>query len=264
MCPLRPCLQVAGSVVRNQAFLLKVEKFMADFLDLPTIVIIAVAIFVLFKLRSVLGTRTGTERPPIDRVRPRPNHEEDVVVPIHASRPADGDDEEADRAARKFEAELDKLAGKDAQLREGLKAIGQADASFTPKTFLNGAASAYEMIVTAFAAGDKRTLKNLLDKDVYEGFEAAINAREAEGKTVDFTFVGLPNIEYVQAELDKRVASITMRFDAEVVSATKDANGNIVEGHEEHVVNISDEWTFARNTKSRDPNWKLVATNQIS
>ncbi|VAW19147.1 Tim44-like domain protein [hydrothermal vent metagenome] len=239
---------------------------MADFLDLPTIIIIAVAIFVLFKLRSVLGTRTGTERPPIDRIRPQVKPDNDVVVPLHAARSADGavDDEEDDRARRKFEAELDKLVADNQPLREALVQIGQVDPNFTPKSFLNGAASAYEMIVTAFAAGDKRTLKNLLDKDVYEGFEAAINAREAEGKTIDFTFVGLPNIEYVQAELDKRIASITMRFDAEVVSATKDADGNIVEGHEEQVVNISDEWTFSRNTRSRDPNWKLVATNQIS
>ncbi len=237
---------------------------MADFLDLPTIVIIGVAIFVLFKLRSVLGTRTGTERPPVNRIRSSSKSEDDVVVPLHAAQPRDGGDDEVDRAARKFEAELDKLVPGDAPLRDGLLSIGQADASFTPKSFLNGAASAYEMIVTAFAAGDKRTLKNLLDKDVYEGFEAAINAREAEGKTVDFTFVGLPNIEYVTAEMDKRVASVTVRFDAEVVSATKDAKGNVVEGHEEQVVNISDEWTFARNTRSRDPNWKLVATNQIS
>jgi len=237
---------------------------MTDFLDLPTIIIIAVAIFVLFKLRSVLGTRTGTERPPIDRIRPQPKSNDDVVVPLHAGGPSKESDEEADRARRKFEAELDKLVHDNAPLREALKAIGEADPSFTPKSFLNGAASAYEMIVTAFAAGDKRTLKNLLDKDVYEGFEAAINAREAEGKTVDFTFVGLPNIEYVQAEMDKRIANITMRFDAEVVSATKDAEGNLVEGHEEQVVNISDEWTFSRNTRSRDPNWKLVATNQIS
>ncbi|MCB1518574.1 MAG: Tim44/TimA family putative adaptor protein, partial [Hyphomicrobiaceae bacterium] len=81
---------------------------------------------------------------------------------------------------------------------------------------------------------------------------------------VDFTFVGLPNIAYTDASLDKKVANITIRFDAEVVSATRDADGNLVEGDAEKVVNIADEWTFSKNPKSRDPNWKLVGTNQIS
>jgi len=100
---------------------------MANFLDLPTIIIIAVAIFVLFKLRSVLGTRTGTERPPIDRIRPRPSKtSEDVVVPLHAAaRPMEENDEEAERAKRKFEAELDKLVKDNKPLREALTQIGR-------------------------------------------------------------------------------------------------------------------------------------------
>ncbi len=240
---------------------------MADFLDIPTIVIIGVAIFVLIRLRSVLGTRTGNERPPVDRIRPRPESRkgEEVVVPLYPT-PQEGDeaDEAAARAARKFEAELDRYIGKDEELRKALLDIAQVDANFSPKSFLEGAGQAYEMIVTAFANGDRSTLKNLLEKDVYEGFEAAITERENNGQVVEFTFVGLPNIEIVEAELEKRIASVTVRFDAEVVSATKDAEGNLVEGHEEQVANIADEWTFARNTKNRDPNWKLVATNQLS
>jgi predicted lipid-binding transport protein (Tim44 family) len=119
------------------------------------------------------------------------------------------------------------------------------------------------MIVTAFAEGDRKTLKNLLDKEVYDGFERAIAEREAAGHKVDFTFVGLPKVEIAEAEIDKRNVNVTVRFDAEVVSATRDAEGALIEGNADQVKTIADEWTFARNPKSRDPNWKLVATNQL-
>lgn len=247
---------------------------MSEFFDIPTLVIIGVAIFVLMRLRNVLGTRTGTERKP--GVKPssmaqnqksskiQAIREDDVVVPLHPDMDPNSEQEELERAARKFDAELDKAVGDNKELRQGLVAISQVDDAFTPKIFLEGAGSAYEMIVTAFAAGDKRSLKDLLEKDVFEGFESAIDTREKEGKSVDFTFVGLSNIEFLQAELENNTASLTLRFDADIVSATKDKDQNTIEGHDEQVVNIADEWTFARNTRSRDPNWKLVATDQIN
>ncbi|MCB9992572.1 MAG: Tim44 domain-containing protein [Hyphomicrobiaceae bacterium] len=247
---------------------------MQDFLDLPTIIIIAVAIFVLYRLRSVLGTRTGNERAPMRDVREsRTEREkpddgprlEDVVVPLRPdARSERVDPEAAERAERKFEAELERYVPDNAPLRAKLKEIGEADPTFTPKNFINGASAAYEMIVTAFAAGDRGALKPLLEKDVYDGFESAIKQRETQGEKIDFTFVGLPNIAYVDAALDKKTATVTIRFDAEVVSATRDANGALVEGDAEKVVNIADQWTFAKNPRSRDPNWKLVGTNQIS
>ena len=238
---------------------------MDDFLDLPTLIAIAVAVFVLFRLRSVLGTRTGNERPPVDRsrsTRPEKAAEsaEETVVPLRP-RPAqpDLDDE---RRARKTEAEIEQAAAGNAELAAGLRAVVQADPTFTPKSFLEGAKQAYEMIVTAFAEGDRQTLKNLLDKPIYESFQRAIADREAEGKTVDFTFVGLPRIAIVDAEHDKDV-SVTVDFHAEVVSATRDKDGNLVEGNADQVQTIADEWTFSRNPKSRDPNWKVVATSQL-
>ncbi len=239
---------------------------MDDFLDLPTLIAIAVAVFVLFRLRSVLGTRTGNERPPIDRSRStRPDKPaeatEDTVVPLRprAAQP-DLDDE---RRARKTEAEIEQAAAGNAALASGLKAVVDADPTFSPKGFLEGAKQAYEMIVTAFAEGDRQTLKNLLDKPIYESFVRAIGEREAEGKTVDFTFVGLPKIAIVDAEYDKKDVTITVDFHAEVVSATRDKDGNLVEGNADQVQTIADEWTFARNPKSRDPNWKVVATSQL-
>ncbi len=238
---------------------------MTDFLDLPTLIAIGVAVVVLLRLRSVLGTRTGNERRPSDRFSPRPARQaqDDKVVDLKPQRSEQPSNLDAERRARKLEAEIEQFSHGDEAVARGLKDIADADGSFSPKSFLEGAKSAYEMIITAFAAGDRRTLKSLLEKEVYDGFEAAIAEREAAGHTVDFTFVGLPKIEITEAELDRRVAQITIHFDAEVVSATKDAKGELVEGNADQVVNISDEWTFARSTKSRDPNWKLVATNQL-
>ena len=236
---------------------------MSDLLDLPTLIIIGVAIVVLLRLRSVLGTRTGNERPPSQRIRSQDNAPEDKIVPLRpASDPMDPD-QDVDRRLRKLEAEIERYSHGDETLAEGLAAIGEVDEGFSPKSFLEGAKSAYEMIVTAFASGDRKTMKNLLEKEVYEGFDAAISEREAQGHTVDFTFVGLPKIELSEAVLEKRIASVTIQFNAEVVSATRDADGNLVEGNGDQVNTIADEWTFARNTHTRDPNWKLVATNQL-
>lgn len=238
---------------------------MDDFLDLPTLIAIVVAVFVLFRLRSVLGTRTGNERPPVDRSRSTPaakeNASEDTVVPLRP-RPAqpDLDDE---RRARKLEAEIEQVSAGNDQLAQGLRAVAEADPSFTPKSFLDGAKQAYEMIVTAFAEGDRQTLKNLLEKDVFEGFQRAIADREAAGQKVEFTFVGLPKIAIVDAEYDKKNVLVTVDFHAEVVSATRDKDGNLVEGNADQVQTIADEWTFARNPKSRDPNWKVVTTSQL-
>ncbi|HQZ12906.1 MAG TPA: Tim44/TimA family putative adaptor protein [Devosia sp.] len=238
---------------------------MDDFFDLPTLIVIGLAIVILFRLRSVLGTRTGNERTPLQRrneATAKAQGDENVVQ--MRPRPVDtAPDENSERAQRKIAAEIEQYAGGNAALASGLNAIVDADPTFGPKSFLEGAKGAYEMIVTAFAQGDRKTLKNLLDKDVYDGFEQAIAEREAANKTVDFTFVGLPKIDISEAELDKRAASVTVRFHAEVVSATRDKDGTLIEGNADQVKTIADEWTFARNPKSRDPNWKLVATSQL-
>ena len=242
---------------------------MDEFFDIPTLIVIAIAIFVLFRLRSVLGTRTGNERTPLQRAQQNQPKSvpaaavDDKVTPIHGGT-LPLPDTDASRRAVKLEAEIEQLGRGDAAVASGLKAIADADQSFLPKIFLEGAKQAYEMIVTAFAQGDRKTLKNLLDKDVYDGFEKAIADREAAGRKIDFTFVGLPKVEIAEAEIDRRDARIAIRFNAEVVQATRDKDGTIVDGDAEKVQTIADEWTFARSPKSRDPNWRLVATNQLS
>ncbi|MBE7732623.1 Tim44/TimA family putative adaptor protein [Devosia faecipullorum] len=240
---------------------------MDEFLDLPTLIAIVVAIFVLFRLRSVLGTRTGNERPPVDRSRSTPAEKnanaDDTVVPLRPRPTIAQPDLDDERRARKLEAEIEQAAAGNAQLAEGLREVAEADPTFTPKSFLDGAKQAYEMVVTGFAEGDRQTLRNLLDKEVFDGFQRAIAEREAAGHKVDFTFVGLPRIAIVDAEYDKKNIAVTVDFHAEVVSATRDNDGNLVEGNADQVQIIADEWTFARNPKSRDPNWKVVTTSQL-
>jgi predicted lipid-binding transport protein (Tim44 family) len=241
---------------------------MEEFFDIPTLIVIGLAIVVLFRLRQVLGTRTGRERTPLQRQNeaaakaPAKPGEENVVQ--MRPRPTEPQtDEDVERAQRKLDTEITQFSHGDDKVAAGLKAIAEADSSFTPKIFMEGAKSAYEMVVTAFAQGDRQTLKNLLEKDVYDGFERAIKDREAAGRKIDFTFVGLPKVEISDAEFDKRNANVTIRFHAEVVSATRDKDGTLLEGNADQVTNIADEWTFARSPKSRDPNWKLVATSQL-
>ena len=237
---------------------------MDEFFDIPTLIAIGIAIVVLWRLRQVLGTRTGNERPPFQRAQAAPAKKPaDDATPaaLPSPAPVDGD---AQRRALKLEAEIDQLSHGDDHVAAGLKAIADADPGFSPKAFLDGAKAAYEMIVTAFAAGDRKTLKPLLEKDVYDGFESAIAAREAAGKSIDFTFVGLPKIEITAAEIDKRDAHVTVAFTAQIVQATKDKSGAVIEGSTSDTQTIADEWTFARSPKARDPNWKLIATNQLS
>lgn len=236
---------------------------MDEFFDLPTLIVIAVAVFVLFRLRSVLGTRTGNERPPMERHKPATAESgEETVVPLRP-RGTGAPDLDDERRARKTEAEIEQFSHGDEQLAAGFRSVVAADPSFTPKSFLDGAKQAYEMVVTAYAAGDRQTLRNLLDKDVFEGFQRAIAEREAAGQSVDFTFVGLPKVEISEAEYDKKNVLVTVRFHAEVVSATRDKDGNLVDGNADQVETVADEWTFARNPKSRDPNWKVVTTSQL-
>jgi len=237
---------------------------MDDFFDLPTLIVIAVAVFVLFRLRGVLGTRTGTERPPVERRKPTTDAaaNEDTVVPIRSKAPGVPAMDD-DHRNRKLEAEIEQFSKGNPELGQGFRAVAEQDPTFTPKSFLEGAKQAYEMIVTAFANGDRATLKNLLEKDVFDGFARAIADREAAGQKIDFTFVGLPKVEFSEADFDKKNVNVTVRFHAEVVSATRDKDGTLIEGNADQVQTIADEWTFARNPKSRDPNWKVVTTSQL-
>ncbi|MEX0842195.1 MAG: Tim44/TimA family putative adaptor protein [Xanthobacteraceae bacterium] len=228
--------------------------------DIYTIVFLAVAVFIFLRLRSVLGQRTGRERPPYDPYSARDTvrgagKDKVVSLPARAT-------ESAPTAAPTIVA-ADRWKGvaeSGSALAAGLDAIAAAENSFDAKHFLAGARAAYEMVVTAIAEGDRRALKNLLSRDVLEGFEAAITDRERRGEKAETRFVSIDAAEIVGAELRGRSAQITVRFVSKLISVTRDASGAVIDGSPEKVTEVTDVWTFARDVSSRDPNWKLIAT----
>jgi len=233
---------------------------MRDVFDIYTIIFLALAVFIFLRLRSVLGQRTGRERPPYDpyaaREPGRPATEKVVALPNRTPEAAAVKPAEPVARGERWKG----IAEAGSVLATGLDAIVAADANFDPKHFLTGARAAYEMIVNAFAEGDRRTLKNLLSREVYDGFEAAITEREKRGETVESRFVSIDNAEITAAELRARTVQLTVRFQSKLISVTRDKNGNVIDGNAEKVTDVTDVWTFARDLSSRDPNWKLVAT----
>lgn len=214
-----------------------------------------VAGFLVLRLRSVLGRRTGNERPPTDPYAPRTREEsaadtdrrDDNVIELPGRR--------ADRAEGEAVA-----TGPQTPLDAGLTQIRLADGNFEPDTFLSGARMAFEMIVEAYAKGDSAALQPLLADDVYRNFDAAIRDRESRGETMETDIAALKGISIVGAEMRNRVAYVTVRFVTEQISVVRDAEGMIIEGDPATAEPVIDLWTFARDTSTRDPNWKLVAT----
>ncbi|MCB5174746.1 MULTISPECIES: Tim44/TimA family putative adaptor protein [Microvirga] len=234
---------------------------MQDSFDITTLIFIVLAVFVIWRLRSVLGQKTGNEQPPMDPLSRRdaglrpgnPAAEQDNVVRLpgaNGSRPA------PENLAERWKG----IAEPGTPMAQALTEITRAEPAFEPAGFLEGAKSAYEMIVTAFAQGDRRTLKDLLSKEVYEGFERAITEREQRGEKVETTFVSIDRAEMVGAEVQGKQAQIVVRFLSKLITATRDASGAVVDGSPDAVVDVTDVWTFARTLGNRDPNWLLVAT----
>lgn len=235
-----------------------------EFFDIGTIVFMIAAVVIFYQLRSVLGRRTGNERPPYDPYSRRPNGA-DAKAGDNAQASENVVSLPRKRGAAEPEvsyAAIDAVAKPGTEVNKGLRAIRDADPSFDPKTFLEGAKVAYEMIVTAFAAGDRKTLKNLLSREVYDGFVAAISEREAKSEQVQSSFVGIDKADFVSAEMKGGEAHVTLRLVSELISATRDKSGAVVSGDPETVAEVKDVWTFARDTRSKDPNWKLVATEE--
>jgi predicted lipid-binding transport protein (Tim44 family) len=235
--------------------------------DIYTIIFLALAVFIFARLRSVLGQRTGRERPPYDpysaRDAAKAPASRDKVVPI----PGRGTDApartEMEGGAEATNGAADRWAGiaePGSPIAQGLDAILKADPDFEVRHFLTGARTAYEMIVTAFAEGDRRTLRNLLARDVFDGFAAAIADRESRGETMESRFVSIDKAEIIGAELKGKSEQITVRFVSQLISVTRNKAGEPIEGSAERVTDVTDIWTFARETGSRDPNWKLIAT----
>jgi predicted lipid-binding transport protein (Tim44 family) len=231
--------------------------------DIYTIIFLALAVFIFLRLRSVLGQRTGRERPPYDPYASRepvrsPVSDKVVALPPRATEPATVRPVEV--AAAPPADRWKDVAESGSSVAAGLDAIAGADPSFDIKHFVTGARAAYEMIVTAFAEGDRRQLRNLLSREVFEGFDTAISERERQSQTAETRFVSVDGSTITAAESRGRTAQITVRFVSKLISATRDRAGAVIEGNAEKVTDVTDVWTFARDVSSRDPNWKVVAT----
>ena len=136
----------------------------------------------------------------------------------------------------------------------------RADPGFDPGQFLDGAKAAYEMIVMAFAQGDEAMLEELLGPDVNDGFQRAIRERESRGEKLESNLVGIDKADIIEAEVKNRTAYVTIKFVSELISVTRDSDGEVIEGDPKKVREVTDIWTFAREVASKNPNWKLVAT----
>lgn len=215
---------------------------------LQIIVLAAVAVFLIVKLRSVLGTREGFEKPPIPM---QPAAESAARKPKFAVIEGGADQDIIDHAP---EGSATALA---------LSQIKSADRDFTVGEFLRGARGAYEMILMAFERGDITAVRAFLSDEVANSFQFAIDERASKGLVTKAEFVGLREISLVDAEYDlsSKAAEITVRFTGELTAVTKDASGIVVLGEPDKVKRQRDVWSFARVLGSKDPNWQLVATS---
>jgi predicted lipid-binding transport protein (Tim44 family) len=243
--------------------------------NLITLLSIVVIGIVIFKLRSVLGQRTTDDEERIDRNNraqreaEREDAARDKVVTLPQRRApeqqaaAAGDAATAaDVATATAEAEtkLKSFANGDKAVEHGLVRIFEADPAFEAGHFLNGSKQAYEMLVMAFAEGNRKVLKDLLSREVFDGFSAAIADRESRGEQIDQSFVGINRANIVEAEMKGGVAQITVKFVSQLISATRDKAGLVTGGDPQKIKEVTDVWTFARDSQARSPNWRLIAT----
>ena len=219
---------------------------MGENLQLLEILIFAViAGILIFRLRSVLGRRTGNEqrrdRLGIGGAAPQPPSQPAAPIPL-PSRP---------RLVASAGAALGDL---------GMAQLLNADPGFDRDAFLTGATAAFGIIVTAFAAGDRAKLQPLLSPDVFKNFVAAIEARERGGEKQETKIVAIKSADIAESKLQGDTAMVTVKFVSDQVHWTHDAAGKLIDGDPEKAIEQADLWTFARSVKSRDPNWLLLAT----
>jgi predicted lipid-binding transport protein (Tim44 family) len=239
-------------------------------IDVTTLLFLVLAVVIFLKLRSVLGRRTGHEQARFERYKAQqeasrrngklagqdkvvtlPRRERDDTEP----HPATDRQVQADNEQR-----VKEYAVGNSDITKGLLDIVRVDTGFDPNHFLQGAKVAYEIIVTAFAEGNRKTLKDLVGNDVYEGFSTPNAERENRGEQIDQSFVGIKSADLVEAELKGGIAQLTVKFVSELISATRDKAGGVISGDPKRIREVTDIWTFAREAMSRNPNWKLVAT----
>ena len=233
----------ALSLYRGRTLVVRKPLLLSDPLN---IILLVAAVMIFWKLKSVLGERTGTERPPtVAPTKPQPdlrvieNPEYIPPNPVWQGHAEEGSD-----------------------LAKVLEAISKKDRDFSVTSFIAGAKSAHEMILEAFAKGDKAALKHLLSKPVFESFVAVIDQNQKLGQSKIFQFVGALSTILETATLEANRASISVKFVTEMINATVDKNGATLNGDAKTILEDTDLWTFERDLTSRDPNWILTATGE--
>ncbi len=231
--------------------------------DIYTILFLVLAVVIFLRLRNVLGRRTGHEQPPIDytaREQQSPaaaTGERDNVVPMPgAAQPPVTHEETLEDA----EDRVRDFMKKDNAVQAGLLDIVRIENAFDPKQFVSGARAAYEMIVTAFAEGNKKSLKPLLAGDVYEGFVQSIDDRKRNEQQMDSSFIGINSADIIEAEVKDSSAHVTIKFVSQLITAIRNKQGEVIDGDPKKVREVTDIWTFAREIPSNNPNWKLIST----
>ena len=209
-----------------------------------------VAAFILLRLRNVLGRRTGHERRPSELLRRSQESPEDNVIPLPDRSEAEADAESAREA--------------DSPAAAGLAQIRMSDPHFQVDSFLSGARAAYEMVISAFAAGDTETLRPFLNDDVYDDFAGAIRERQEQDQILESTLVSINSADIIDARMRRRDAEITVSFVSEIINVLRDAAGEVIEGDPPAVREVTDLWTFYRDTRSDDPNWTLIETRSAN
>lgn len=217
-----------------------------QFIDI--ILLAMVAGFIALRLRSVLGRRTGDEsRPAADSVA------SGRQMPGEYGQGHGGESDELSETVVRLEA--------DPKLRKGFREIAKADPDFDVDIFLEGAKAVYPIILEAFWNGERDTLSQYLSDDVLSEFTAALDAREKAGHAVEGRVVDLTSAEIVEAGMNGKMAEITLRYTAEIVSVTRDSEGQVIEGDVSDTTTVTDVWTYQREAGSDDPNWTLIATS---
>ena len=218
--------------------------------SLTAIVILAlVALFIGLRLYSVLGERTGHEQPILKPADPE-QAEARPAAKVHAAPAAltpssDGDD-----------MAFLPTAG------PGVRALLAADPSFDVARFLDGAKSAYRLILESFWKGDLAAVRPYVDDHVYQTFAAALEQRSKDGLVVDNRLIAVEQVLIASVEMERTVALVTARFEADIAAVTRNAAGEVVAGSMSDAIQTRDRWTFRRDTASRDPNWLLVETDE--
>jgi predicted lipid-binding transport protein (Tim44 family) len=234
---------------------------MNQIFDPLNLLLAGIAIVVLWRLRSVLGQRTGNERSPLDKTfKPAPEAANANVLEFPKN--PSGTDKVIDMEPAK--PVWEGYAAEGSTVALGLEKLAKADPTFQPKTFLSGAKLAYEMVVEAFANSDKSALKSLLSRDVLDGFSKVIDGRLQAGEKLTFQFVGFEKAEILAASLNEKRANVSVKFLSQMISSTYDKAGVLIDGDPKEIKDVTDVWSFERDVTQKDPNWRVVSTETLN